>query len=316
LGALRAIPGFDGALRSGASRLSGLMGQGQPPTEARLVGPSTEPKLHALWLRVCRYYDVADPWPLYRLPDRVPNAAAMGIDAPVVMVTDGLLDLLPDHRELAAVMAHEVGHLLSDHLLGKLLARTGLGVGLLGLSGPLSPLVTIGAMAGLQEWDRKSELSADRASLLFTGDAEVAIRALQKVSDHLAAHGALPPWEQPTAPAESARDKLRAAATRVGHFALSRHPLTATRIDELRAWQDSGVPALIRAGDYPRRADHPAATFAAPWEEWRATAEQARDAAATHLEPVEAKLRDLQEQAAGGLDRAVAWLRREGPDRE
>ena len=68
------------------------------------------------------------PWPnspagpgcstpaLYRVPSRLPNAFALGSpEDSAICVTDGLLDLL-DGRELAAVLAHEIGHIANRDL--------------------------------------------------------------------------------------------------------------------------------------------------------------------------------------------------------
>ena len=48
---------------------------------------------------------------LYRVPSRLPNAFAMGSpEDSTICVTDGLLEIL-DGRELASVLAHEIGHI-------------------------------------------------------------------------------------------------------------------------------------------------------------------------------------------------------------
>ncbi|MFN3834660.1 MAG: zinc metalloprotease HtpX [Glycocaulis sp.] len=53
---------------------------------------------------------------LYRVPSRLPNAFAMGTpEDSSICVTDGLLGLL-DGRELAGVLAHEVGHIANRDL--------------------------------------------------------------------------------------------------------------------------------------------------------------------------------------------------------
>lgn len=53
---------------------------------------------------------------LYRVPSSLPNAFAMGTpEDSSICVTDGLLELL-DGRELAGVLAHEVGHIANRDL--------------------------------------------------------------------------------------------------------------------------------------------------------------------------------------------------------
>lgn len=53
---------------------------------------------------------------LYRVPSRLPNAFALGSpEDSAICVTDGLLNLL-DGRELAGVLAHEIGHIANRDL--------------------------------------------------------------------------------------------------------------------------------------------------------------------------------------------------------
>jgi len=106
-------------------------------------------------------------------PSRVVNAFTFGSDdRPFLVLSSSLLRVL-NERELVAVIAHELAHIKSGHMLyhtlAEMLARgigisaSFLGMGLLSL--PLRFL--------LLSWHRESEVSADRASLLVVDDIDV-----------------------------------------------------------------------------------------------------------------------------------------------
>ena len=79
------------------------------------------------------------------------------------MLQSSLVEVL-DAPGLEAVIGHEVGHIVSEHAL----YRTVLNL-LLTLSAASSPLISAAMfpiMMALLEWNRKAELSCDRAGLL------------------------------------------------------------------------------------------------------------------------------------------------------
>src|SRR3954452_1245335 len=118
---------------------------------------------------------------LYVVQDPVPNAMAIGTDHPFIVLNTGLVDLLDD-EELRFVVAHEVGHVLSGHAVYRTMALilAGLGARLAWL--PLGNIAIAAILMGLNEWQRKSELSADRAGLLAGQDLEAGKRALMKLA--------------------------------------------------------------------------------------------------------------------------------------
>ena len=92
---------------------------------------------------------------------------------------------LLDDEELQTVLAHEAGHILSDHVLYQTALVTLL---------QLSPLVRLPLLAGLPmlavrsvllEWFRAAELSADRAATLVNRDPLVTSRTLMVLASGL-----------------------------------------------------------------------------------------------------------------------------------
>ena len=142
---------------------------------------------------------------LYRVPSRLPNAFAMGSpEDSTICVTDGLLEIL-DGRDLASVLAHEIGHIAHRDLwimgLADVMSRL---VSLASWMGQLLVLVNLPlVMAGMVHvpWSvvvllifaptlmaliqlglsRTREYDADRVAADLTGDPEGLIGALGKL---------------------------------------------------------------------------------------------------------------------------------------
>ncbi len=90
------------------------------------------------------------------------------------------------------------------------------------------------------EWQRKSELSADRAGLLATQDPAAAYRALMK----LASGGHLDDLDQTSffeQGAEYDDTDLRDSVMKIQLLEGRSHPMTVSRASELRKWVDSGA---------------------------------------------------------------------------
>lgn len=190
---------------------------------------------------------------LYVRLDPSPDARALGVDEPFILLSSGALDLW-DEEELACVIAHEIGHILSGHavyktLLGILIKASSLIAGSLPLGG-----AAIAAVAtALKEWDRKSELSADRASLLVVQDTPVVFRALMKsaAGPRIASMDVNEFFRQ-------ARDYETGGGALDSLFKLvdvlgESHPFPITRMTALQEWEKGGAYQAILKGDYPRR---------------------------------------------------------------
>jgi len=180
---------------------------------------------------------------LYRVPSSLPNAFAMGTpEDSSICVTDGLLELL-DGRELAGVLAHEVGHIANRDLwvmgvadvMSRLVSLASwVGQFLLLLNLPLlmaglvhvpwsvvallifAPTLMALVQLGLS---RTREYDADRAAADLTGDPEGLIRALGKL-DRLTGRF----WEEIFLPGRRIPDPSL----------LRTHPPTESRVRRLR----------------------------------------------------------------------------------
>ena len=119
---------------------------------------------------------------LYIAPGEI-NAITAGVERPLIVLYAGAVDLLTP-EELLFVMAHEVGHIKSAHVLYYQIAE------FIPVIGEIVGAATFGLGeffgAGLQlallRWKRMSEYTADRAGLLACKDAEVALRTMMKLA--------------------------------------------------------------------------------------------------------------------------------------
>jgi Zn-dependent protease with chaperone function len=214
--------------------------------------------------------------------DPMPRAITLGIDQPFVVLTSGLVELL-DAEELRFVVGHELGHILSGHAVYRTMLNHLIALSRRVFWLPLGYLALRPLLAALEEWYRKSELSCDRAGLLAGQDPAAALRAQMK----LAGGGNIGAMDI-TAFLEQAREydatgSLRDGVVKLLNLEGQRHPLSALRAAELRAWVDSGDYQRILAGDYPLRADDAQASARADAQEAAASYRQKMDDSADAL---------------------------------
>src|SRR5919112_2657441 len=80
------------------------------------LGPDQMPDVWRSWERVLARLDMNEEYDLYVTQWPLANAMAIGSGKPMVVLNSQLVSLLAED-ELAPVMAHEAGHILSDHVL-------------------------------------------------------------------------------------------------------------------------------------------------------------------------------------------------------
>src|SRR5690606_26744125 len=107
------------------------------------------------------------------------NAGAYGMDRPFIVLNSGALRLLDDD-ELTYLLGHELGHIMSGHVLYRTMTVILLQLAQMGF--PVVGLAARAVLIALLEWSRKSELSADRAGLLSLQNPEAALKAFMKLA--------------------------------------------------------------------------------------------------------------------------------------
>ena len=207
------------------------------------VTKTNYPEIYKTLERAC---EILDCYPIPELYVQIGfiNAYTVGVENPIIVITSGCIGLL-SYDELLCIIAHEVGHIKSQHVLyyqisrviptmGNLLSSMTLGFG---------NLISHGLQIPLLNWQRKAELTSDRAGLLACQNIEAATTLMMKIA------GA-PPKYYSNLKAEDFKkqsrefekfdeDNLDKVAKGVSVM-FEDHPWTVMRGHELYKWIDSG----------------------------------------------------------------------------
>lgn len=245
--ALRRVPGLDKAiakvLEYGLERLYYL---DNTASNVR-VTENMFGRMHQSLEWACKVLDVEKP-ELYVTLDPNPNAFTYGHTKPFIVLTSGLVDLLSD-EERFFVIGHELGHIKAGHVLYTLVARNIasivqlLGQATLGIGTILGQ----GLVYALMEWQRKAELTADRAGLLCVQDLDVAIHAFMKMaggSSTLVEQMDKDEFLRQIRAYEDADRSMLNKAYKVLLTAQRTHPYAILRASELDAWHTDEYPRL------------------------------------------------------------------------
>ncbi|MDQ6821947.1 MAG: M48 family metallopeptidase [Actinomycetota bacterium] len=269
------------------------------------VGERQLPDLWASHLGVCRILDMPDVYDLYVTSGVLGGAQAVGSGKPMVVIDSMLLSRLGP-GEQRVILAHELGHILSDHVL----YMTALNILLsAGTSMPLFLGLPFRAVrAVLLEWYRAAELSCDRASTLAVRDPRIVCRTLMVTAGGMPADKLdldaflaqaleYETWDDPT-------DRVRRFFNELGRT----HSYAVTRVSEVMKWVQSGEYDRIARGDYRTRGEQ------------ADVREEAGDAMEFYAERFRAIFREAGENIAsmgsqvGGMAEQVAdWIRSRGP---
>lgn len=267
----------------------------------RILGSAVklgDDQLPAVWLAQRRAYATLDlePTPeLYITQFPIANAFAFGAQRPLVVVHSELIQLL-DEKELDAVVAHEAGHVLSEHVIYQTVLVILMQITTLSLPGIPLPLFPL--KAALMEWFRAAELSCDRAAALVTRDPVAVCRTLMILA--AGAEGANLNLDAFMRQGQEYREKVSPFDRFSRLFAdlnLS-HPMSVQRVHELMLWVQSGDYDRIVGGDYIRR-DEPAHPR-----------EEAADAVSHYSERFRDTFKDLGESINDAGQQVVDWLRK------
>jgi Zn-dependent protease with chaperone function len=255
LGALQRVPGIDIVVRKFIELFPERVAYIQNVAQTVRVTTTQCPQLYAQLQEACTILDVREP-ELYVAQYPVPNAYTSGHDHPYIVVTTGLLDLM-NEEEVRAVIAHELGHIKSGHVLYKTMARgfsfllTIIGDMTLGIG----RLVGRTLEAALLEWDRKSEFTADRSSLLVVQNPQVMLSLMMKFAGGTLFQRNMMDPREFIKQADLYEDVDANLLDRVYKMLLVgavNHPLTIVRAREIMNWSESREYKDILEGRYPR----------------------------------------------------------------
>jgi Zn-dependent protease with chaperone function len=247
-----AIPGFDLALR----KIFGMFGERAIrlafKANAVRVSEKQYAWIHERTLRVCETMDLAKVPEVYVSQTPVVNAGAVGMSDPFIVLNSSMLEVLT-HDEVEAVLAHEVGHILSGHVLYRTLLLLVMRLALFRY--PIAGLALLPILWALLEWYRKSELSCDRAALLGVQNRDIVMSSLMKLAG--GTRGEKLDLEEFVAQSEEYRGggDLLDSVYKVLNAIAATHPFAVVRVAELQDWIDTGAYDGIMGGEYERRSD-------------------------------------------------------------
>lgn len=255
LDAMRHVPGFDVALKAvfgffteRALRLVNAGGSVE-------VGPNQYPAIHTIYEEVLSTLDAPKRPQLFVTANPVMNAGAVGLDEPFIVLNSGIVHgLSPD--QLRSVLGHELGHVMSGHVLYKTMLRILLRAGTVAMGVPLAGIPLLALIAALLEWDRKSELSADRAGLLACQSPEVVRGSLLRLAGGVAEGSSIEAFREQARRYEEEGTPVDSLFKTIALLGQT-HPFPVLRMRELDRWIEGGEYQKILDGHYPRRGEDP-----------------------------------------------------------
>ena len=273
------------------------------------LGTDQLPTIWTLYQHVLGVLDMPEEYDLYITQQPMANAMTVGAGKPIVVLNSATVALLDD-AQLEAVIAHEVAHILSDHVLYRTALEIILRMGTTRL--PLGmPLAAV--QYALLEWSRASELTCDRAAAIVTRDPRLVCKMLMTMSGGAKASDlnldAFMRQAMDYTEAGEGLDRLQRLLTDLRQT----HSLPVKRVHELLSWVRDGEYDRIVGGEYIRRGQE------------RPVRDEAADAATHYSERFKDLFREAGEHVTSASQQLSDWLRnlndetkasKGGPDRE
>jgi Zn-dependent protease with chaperone function len=242
---------------------------------------------------------------LYIVQWPITNAMAIGSKKPIVVVNSSTVSLM-DEQELRTVLAHEAGHILSDHVLYQtaLVILLQMGTGALARLPFFAGLPLLAVRLALLEWFRAAELSCDRAATLVTRSPMSTCQTMMVMSAGTASrrlsHDAFVKQANEYVEWEPGWDKLM----RFGRELTLTHPYPVRRVSELMKWVRSGEYDRIINGEYRKRDQKADAR-----EEAGDAAEYYADRFRTIFEEAGVGAKKVGDKAGDAADKLSDWLK-------
>ncbi len=250
LSALKQIPGFDEIIKVVFGLTTEKSIKLLHLASSIRTSPNQFPVLHQQIRTIAEIFDWNYVPEVYVTRSPFFNAGVYGVKEPFIVINSHLVNSL-SKDELMSVLAHEMGHLISGHSLYKTLLWLMLNISFTAL--PVSDLLILPVIAALKEWDRKSELSADRAGLLAIQKEDPGYSVLMRMaggdnpSDLNMNDFFLQADEY-----ENSKGLLD-GIHKVLNTVWTSHPFPVIRLTELRNWIAAGEYSKIIGGDYQKR---------------------------------------------------------------
>ena len=292
--ALRRVPAFDTVLK----KVFGLFGE-KPirlafQSNAVRASETQFPWIWERYVEVCETLD-APRFELFVSQTPLVNAGAYGMEKPFIVLNSGALRLL-DKEELSWLLGHELGHIMSGHVLYRTMTVLLLQLAQMGF--PVVGLAARAVLVALLEWNRKAELSSDRAGLLAVQNPEAALKAFMKLAG--GGHEEETNLNEFLVQAEEYRTSGDAAdlVFKVLNLLGTTHPFHVLRAAEIRDWIEAGEYDRVLRGEYRRRGE--------AYEPWR---EDLAEAARSYREDAQDLARQFGEALRSAREKIAETFR-------
>lgn len=195
------------------------------------------PELYRRLPPICQKLGIKEP-EFYLEMNPMPNAYTFGDTKIFITMTSGLVEMLNDD-ELDAVIGHECGHILCRHVLYHNMADMLInGADTLGILG----MFTVPIKYALLYWQRKSELSCDRAGAIITSPETVSRTMVRLSGGPKSITGSvnIDEWVKQAEEYEKIRtDGMWNKALQTYAIMNYSHPFSAVRVREVLNWGKS-----------------------------------------------------------------------------
>ena len=196
---------------------------------------------------ICERMGITEP-EFYLEMNPIPNAWTMGDTRIYITVTSALLEMMND-EELDATLAHECGHILCRHSLYHTMVYW-IQKGLV-QQGLLTKKMMTPVEIALMYWNRKSELSADRAASIVTSP-EAVVSTMARFAGgpkSITSQIDYQEWAKQADEYEQIQQSgLWNMALQLQAIAELSHPFAAVRVREVMKWSESEQYKIIKKG--------------------------------------------------------------------
>lgn len=267
----------------------------------------SERQLPQLWsshTAACRILDLPAAHDLYVTTPVPGMAVTIGSQQPMIVIDSELLQRLGP-GEQRVILAHELGHVLSDHIVYitalNILLSAGSSLPFL-FDLPFRAVKTV-----LLEWYRAAELTCDRAATLVVRDPQIVCRTLMVMASGMPADQLdldafmaqameYENWDDPS-------DRVRRFFAEIGLT----HPYAVRRVSEVMRWVQSGEYDRIIHGEYRTR-DQETDVRAEAGDAMEFYAERFRST----FREIGENVSNLGNQVGGMAEQVADWLRKRG----
>ena len=273
------------------------------------VGPKQYPTLDRIRNEVAATFDLAEVPELFVERNSQAYGYTYGIDKPFIVISTGSVDLL-DNESLRFLIGHEMGHAMSGHALYNTLLRRLVDLTTSFAWVPAGAIAMRAVIAALREWQRKTELSCDRAGLLACQDPQAALRTHLALAGDLGQQVDIASFLAQAQEYEEVED-IRDSLLKLLHTEQRSHPLVVVRAAELQRWSASEEYREILTGTYARREDDRPTTNLG--DDIKSAARSYKDSMSNSADPLIKTINDIGESVMGAAGRVWSKVAPNGP---